>query len=365
MTAIQNNSNSLSVRDILTTMKEIENHQPETQTKDKPETQPNHRSEAQTDLGNPLLNTVYVVGRELVDDVFNQTSDGTDCETCLGTYAEDGGNGTAHETSNGIGKVSRRIRDILLRLVVIDSRYSTNMNKNCFGFEELATAIAKLGDDGIAARKFNDFLTCCGSGFWSQNAKDIFDLFNLVYGIRKDGASASRAVSLITKYAFFLALRNHDQCPEGFPIYDSLAIRMTSIVTRKLGGLKCPWNPSTQSSSLDIVDFITFIKKFKSYLWNDPAMSGFSFKGLPYDIIDAYLWRMGKFDNGNIWYLFTESDYKTFMSNVKKNVASSPKGIDDQISVALNTWNKHQPSLFAGCSQQAYFDALLAHYQKL
>lgn len=36
----------------------------------------------------------------------------------------------------------------------------------------------------------------------------------------------------------------------------------------------------------------------------------------PSEILDAYLWRMGKFCNGNFSLLFNESDYRIFVTNL-------------------------------------------------
>ena len=97
-------------------------------------------------------------------------------------------------------------------------------------------------------------------------------MFANLYGVHKNGKSANKAISLITKYAFFLSLKQPGQCPDGFPIYDSLAIKMLSQVMCAHGDRR-PWPKSTKSS-LDIETFVLHIKNFKKLLWGQVNISG-------------------------------------------------------------------------------------------
>jgi hypothetical protein len=97
---------------------------------------------------------------------------------------------------------------IQLRLTVIDSYYSTQMNKRLYGISELAIALKQIGTDQETKEKLTLFIE-------NKNSPDIDDLFSKKYGIDKQGKESKLAVSLISKYFYFL---NQFQ----FPIYDSL-----------------------------------------------------------------------------------------------------------------------------------------------
>src|SRR3989344_6590528 len=108
---------------------------------------------------------------------------------------------------------NNNLSDILLRLIVIDSCYSTNMNKRFFGFQQLADYLKKL----------------------ELKIEPPFDVVNFVdtneyilkdkFGIDKKGNQKGHAFSLISKYLFF---RTDFQ----FPIYDSLVFK--GLVNEKL-----------------------------------------------------------------------------------------------------------------------------------
>lgn len=48
----------------------------------------------------------------------------------------------------------------------------------------------------------------------------------------------------------------------------------------------------------------------------DDITSQLAVTATPSEILDAYLWRMGKFCNGNFSLLFNESDYRIFVTNL-------------------------------------------------
>ena len=114
---------------------------------------------------------------------------------------------------------------ILLRLVVLNSYYSTNATYSYFSLERLAERIihettqfasksGKLPND-----YFYDIVlqnlgkpTTIGKGF-----------FEASYGIQKIGTPGATLKSLISKYAYYCMMMDTKIYPLGFPIYDRLA----------------------------------------------------------------------------------------------------------------------------------------------
>ena len=96
---------------------------------------------------------------------------------------------------------------IQFRLTVIDSYYSTQMSKRLYGIEDIANELVKYSDD-ILKLEIDNFL---------QNPKEgiIKGLFNKTYGFDKEAKNAKKAISLLSKYFYFLS-----DCQ--FPIYDTL-----------------------------------------------------------------------------------------------------------------------------------------------
>jgi len=191
---------------------------------------------------------------------------------------------------------------IMLRLVVIDSLYSTNAAYSYFSFEEMADKIAALGDEEDA-RKYFDKVLCTG--------KDDKKLFSEPYGIRKNTSDGSQQMSLLSKYAYYVMLQDVKNYPLGFPIYDSLAKEAYPIVCNMLG-----INPVKKFSSLEapnIEEYLKAIKQLKEELFSGNSL----FEGYQqYDILDAYLWRMGKFENGNLSLLLRRNDYVKYVKNL-------------------------------------------------
>ena len=155
--------------------------------------------------------------------------------------------------------------DILLRLFVIDSCYSTNMNRRLFGFEELTNLILKIEpqlNDNINVEKF---------------AEENFELLVSPIGIDKKGNSTKHAFSLITKYIYFRTKFN-------FPIYDRLVFN--GLVEENL--IKLPQKPS-------MTYFKTLISLKNKY-------------GISFDDLDKYFWVCGKVREGNLSLLISDID---------------------------------------------------------
>lgn len=171
---------------------------------------------------------------------------------------------------------------IIAQLTIIDAYYSTNMNRRYFGIEQLAYHIFKLSgkNDGLVPKevlikKFNDFF---------KNPKEdseVYQLFSNSYGIYKNGNKHGRAVSLISKYAYFLT-------GYKFPIYDSIVREVLPVISVNTIGEKLTIKEN------DIIDFIEKIKKFSDEIKYDD-----------FDKLDNFLWLTGKILKGNFYLILT------------------------------------------------------------
>ena len=83
------------------------------------------------------------------------------------------------------------------RITIIDSCYSTQMSKRLYGIDELAETIAIYSDEDLK-RQTSRFLN------EPSNPSVINSLFEKEYGIDKSGRPFGKAISLISKYIYFL-----------------------------------------------------------------------------------------------------------------------------------------------------------------
>ena len=190
---------------------------------------------------------------------------------------------------------------IMLRLVVIDSLYSTNASYSYFSFEEMAEKIYNLGSEEDAQRYFYQI---------AKGDEDKYNLFKEAYGIQKNLSEGSKQMSLLSKYAYY-ALYNQKQYPLGFPIYDSLALDAYPTVCKMLG-----IEQHTEIAN-DICNYVAALDNVRTILFgNDDLFQG---QYQQFDILDAYLWRMGKFSGGNLSLLLGREDYVTFIKKLGLN----------------------------------------------
>ena len=216
-------------------------------------------------------------------------------------------------------------QSVMLRLIVIDSLYSTNAAYSYFSFEDMASAIIKLGNEENAANYFKEI---------AEGGKDEKGLFSHKYGIRKNLADGSKQMSLMSKYAYYALLQTPETYTLGFPIYDSLAIEMYPEVCKKLS-----INPHIKGGDNkkgyvnDIEKYISALNELRCSIFNDNK----TYKGYQqYDLLDAYLWRMGKINNGNYSLLFNKNEYKAFIKNIGLNNWKSTSPDEKKDSDAFN-----------------------------
>ena len=258
---------------------------------------------------------------------------------------------------------------IMLRLVVIDSLYSTNAAYSYFSFEEMADKIIQLGSEDEARNYF--YGIACGK-------IDTHKLFQEPFGIQKNLSEGNKQMSLLSKYAYYTLYSNKEcrkKYPLGFPIYDSLALESYPTVCKMLGvkrqtGL---WD--------DIEAYVRALDEVRAMLFEGKEL--FKGKYQQFDILDAYLWRMGKFNGGNLSLLLGRNDYVQFVNNLhlnalpvkgekgkykeeynayKKRISGSKDKFDfNETVVDLYTQDKCQP--FKGLEEEGYLNQLLNHWR--
>ena len=164
-------------------------------------------------------------------------------------------------------KTKNNKSDILLRLYVIDSCYSTNMNRRFFGFEELSDLILKLS---VNIKKNIDV-----NKFIEKN----FELAMKPIGIDKKGNFKGHAFSLLTKYIYFVT-------DFKFPIYDRFVYDGLII-----DGVKLPkiHRPNIKYFN----ELVNLANKLK----------------VSFDDLDKYFWVCGKIREGNLSLLIKDKNY--------------------------------------------------------
>ena len=267
---------------------------------------------------------------------------------------------------------------IILRLTVIDSLYSTNAGYSYFSFEEMADKILSLGDR-TSARKY--FYSVALTG------EDKKEVFSEPYGIQKNLSEGAKQMSLMSKYAYYELLQDRQSYPLGFPIYDRLAKKAYPTVCKMLGLSFCYNLPDAGTPS--IKEYIASINQIRKELFDSNDLFVVSGKQgyQQYDILDAYLWRMGKFDEGNLSLLLGRNAYiqfienlglaapKTGSGNTRKETDSykaqmlkeyqsycskDVKEVDFNKLIALKLQNSKRP--FRSIDNEDYLSALLNHW---
>lgn len=187
---------------------------------------------------------------------------------------------------------------VMLRLTVIDSLYSTNAAYSYFSIEEMAEKIVGLGSERECADYFYKVAT---------GATDEKRIFNEPYGIRKNLKDGSKQMSLLSKYAYYLLMQDAKAYPLGFPIYDSLAIESYPKVCSKVN------LTGRKSIGTSIEAYVRAINELREAIFTDKKIR---FGLQQFDLLDAYLWRLGKFEKGNHSLLLERKDYVSLIKNL-------------------------------------------------
>lgn len=239
---------------------------------------------------------------------------------------------------------------IMLRLVVIDSLYSTNAAYSYFSFEEMADKIYNLlGKSEKGARQYFYDIVC--------GLTDKHNLFQEPFGIQKNLSEGSRQMSLLSKYAYYALDGDKQKYPLGFPIYDSLAIESYPTICKILD------IPQKTKITEDIYKYVDALDMVRQKLFgNDELFEKYQ----QFDILDAYLWRMGKFSGGNLSLLLGRVDYVKFVQNLgldKVNIIDDENEKFDFNDMVVRLYKEENAKPFAQTSCEDYMDALLKHWR--
>lgn len=255
---------------------------------------------------------------------------------------------------------------ILLRLVVLNSYYSTNADYSYFSLERLAERIIHETTQFAAksGKLPNDYfydIVLQNLGKPTTIGKNFFEAS---YGIKKNGTPGVTLKSLISKYAYYCMMMDTKRYPLGFPIYDRLARESYRKVMSALG-LKPQTAQTLQSGSIG--EYISALNELREEIFG--AGSTALFCGLQqFDILDAYLWWMGKLEGGNFSLLLTEGEYKMLINHVKptppiKGDKSQKDKIDDQIAKALKDIGAAPFASIADPQRKKFLTAMIDHWR--
>jgi len=221
--------------------------------------------------------TKYETDRKVINDIFNHTSRNFSIDA------------------------------IITRLTIIDSYYSTQMNKRYFGIEEIAKKLYEHCNHNEKELQ-KQFISLTKTPF-DNSTIDLFHHPN--YGIHKNGKDAGKAISLISKYAFF-------QTKFQFPIYDSLAFEVFPLIIKEFYPEKVKELRLRQDN---ISTYIGSLNKLKE-------ISGID----SYDYLDNLLWLCGKIINGSFSMIIKDREnYKKLTTAVDKDKACNHKDYSKQI----------------------------------
>ena len=257
---------------------------------------------------------------------------------------------------------------ILLRLVVLNSYYSTNADYSYFSLERLAERIIHETTQfaSKSGKLPNDYfydIVLQNLGKPTTIGKNIFEAS---YGIQKIGTPGATLKSLISKYAYYCMMMDTKRYPLGFPIYDSLARESYRKVMSAMG-LKPQQKQVLDKGSIG--EYISALNELREAIFGKGATALFC--GLQqFDILDAYLWWMGKLEGGNFSLLLTEGEYKMLINYVKptppiKGDKSRGKKIDEQIAEALKNPTVAPFSSIANPQRKKFLTAMIDHWRKL
>ncbi|WP_300978480.1 hypothetical protein [Flavobacterium sp.] len=181
---------------------------------------------------------------------------------------------------------------IQFRLTVIDSYYSTQMSKRLYGIEDIANELVKYYDDTLKL-EIDIFLQNPTEGI-------IKDLFNKTYGFDKEAKNAKKAISLLSKYLYFLS-----DCQ--FPIYDTLGKVSYNLLKD---------NKYITSKALTDVNYFELMIALNQ-----------TSRIKDFEKLDNLLWLLGKIKEGSFSILMDKSKYETIVKQVdfSKAVKSQEK----------------------------------------
>lgn len=219
------------------------------------------------------------------------------------------------------------LNDILIRLTIIDSFYSTNMSKSNNGIEEIAEEIIKYENDLTIVKECKEFLKDCSNDFVMEC--NMYTLFNKKYGCNKSDIvkkevekdDGNHAISLISRYLYFISNFK-------FPIYDDLAFDSYILIINNYDQLNLKLNKYGVGSPNNL----EIVKYFKNIIDLNESSNIQNF-----DKLDNFLWLIGKVKNGNYSFIVNKKEYKKMIKEIhNSNKFSSTKSQDMNEHIVFN-----------------------------
>ena len=131
------------------------------------------------------------------------------------------------------------------------------------------------------------------------------NLFSEAYGIGKDGKEKGVANSLISKYAYF-------ETGFQFPIYDSIACEMYPLVWHYCGfDKKSMPKLIHQNKGGRVIGCKTLVEYTKAI---NLLIRKLDSKDINYDLLDRFLWFVGKIRRGNLSLVLSREEYEFTMN---------------------------------------------------
>lgn len=240
---------------------------------------------------------------------------------------------------------------IFTRLTILDSLFSTNLNKGYYIKQYITEAIWAACNDGkgghsdaVLANKASNYIDWVINQYTPtpQQQKAIVDIENLIYGCypKKTKEQTQTALSIMTKYLHYLLEAVHPHNTKGFPIYDSLVVDMLpkvyAYVTGKNIAIDFPCATTKDLSLQPYADYVRALWKIIEQLqkannaadvWNDPMRDMTDFH-----ILDLFMWHLGKVSNAKgqydkLWMPTTPEEFEDMLNSGQ--IAPHLKSLED------------------------------------
>ncbi|MHB8581481.1 MAG: hypothetical protein ACYDA4_16680 [Ignavibacteriaceae bacterium] len=216
------------------------------------------------------------------------------------------GNNTKYQIDkniiNAIFSETTNIEDkVIARLSIIDSFYSTQMNKRLWGIEDIHNSINNLSENDNEIKNY--------AIVFAANPTIESPIFRLIaseYGHKKNGQTFGKASSLITKYLYFITNNQ-------FPIYDNLVRTSYRYLQIRFPVFKL--QDLVEDCDINFFHSINTLNNVS--LIND------------YNLLDYLLWLFGKIKDGSFSLMFSKDIYLQLINLPGANILT--KKVDQAI----------------------------------
>ncbi len=229
---------------------------------------------------------------------------------------------------------------IFTRLTVLDSLFSTNLNKGYYIKQYITEEIWKACDDGkgghsdaVLANKASSYIDWVINQYTPtpQQQKEIAEIEDLIYGrypwVKKAEDHKQTALSIMTKYLHFLVDAVHPAHTLGFPIYDSLVVSVLPMVYAYVTGQNIMEDFPNATKSIQQHPYADYVRALYRILrqlkkannaadvWNDPMQDMTDFH-----ILDIFMWHLGKVykaqgDYTQLWMPTTPEEFENMLNS--------------------------------------------------